>query len=46
LKRTTLIPADLAPVSVERIAESASPDVDRRMAAMKRLMATKIASVR
>src|SRR5260370_12835813 len=44
--RITLIPADRAPVSLERIAVSASPDVDRRIAAMKRLITTKIASVK
>jgi hypothetical protein len=43
--RTTLIPADRAPVSLVRIADSARPDVDRRMAAMKRLTSTKSASV-
>src|SRR5260370_11887098 len=44
--RITLIPADRAPVSLERIAVSASPDVDRRIAAMKGLITTKIARVK
>src|SRR5712691_9269903 len=44
--RTTPIPADRAPVSLERIADSARPDVDRRIAAMRRLMSTKSASVK